>query len=1114
MPQRRPAPALLVLSLLLSLLLGLLPTVAASPTTIAPAPIGAGALPGAGAPHPRILLWPEQLDVVRDRVTREPLTTLLASVRQSTVGAPPANPADQAECEKSANEGREVAKAGAARTLAFSFVLDREVVDGSVTALDPTDRTAMADDVRDYLLAMCRRSRIKVNPDRDLGTGHELLGYATAYDLLLGGGYVFDPADEAQIVDNLVTLATDFHLDYQTLVGGFLTNNHGLKGAASLGIAAIVLAEYAPPGAAPDDPRWPRKWLDRAVDFSDEVLRHTYGPGDGAYGESPHYLKFAMQNVFSFLRAWNRANGGGSWTTEAGLTLPDLWTHPAFTRSARWLLDMTLPDGTLAPIDDGNGGEHAFWGAYPADFPGVGALYWRWRTQATQDYGGSVDNRLDTIAAYDDTIAAAPPAGPATAFYEEGGSAVFRSGWGDVATLAIVQGEHGAARELGRTRDGTGQEYSAPHDHSDPGSLQLHADGEPLLVDGGYINYPWTLQWVLNKPSDHNMVLVDPPSADGNQESPEDTLAASTRLLWDPANRAPFFTTPNAASPVDGDAQIFDTLDSSFVDTASVVSSYGVGEEARVERRTAFVEERFLVVADTGMSPTSRTWTWPLHGNAGGADGTFPGAAAKPLAERRPLGAAALPPAPQVAAGGTFIQTAAGGQWTRPSGTGLTAGLAFDVDGRTATALPSYHEQGYKVLAQHTALRTAVTAPVVHGVQILYPTPGGQAPPTTRELAVPGAAALLVDDPDGDSRAVAVHRAGGGRLVVPAPLTGLPEISTDADLLVVTASTEGVVRSVWAEHATEVVIGGVRTIRSDDPGNLGVSFSAGRADVVAEVADPVLDLDGLGFTPTHVSGACEVTVDGSTVHVARGREARFTVSDGVGTGAPAADPGPTRRVSVGTAVGLDGTASCDAGGSPLSYRWELVSAPAGSAWTLDGAGSPTPTLLADRAGIYRVELVVTDSGGTASEVAEVEVMAGPGGLDTVDGDLDGRFDAADPDVDSGDLRYVPVTPTRVLDSRRGLGTVAGAWGPSESATWWSPAVGPACPTTPSPSSPPRPRSCRRPPPTSPCTRVGRCCRRRPRSTRPRVRRSRTPSPPASGPVAPWPWPTGRAPSTW
>ena len=83
-------------------------------------------------------------------------------------------------------------------------MLDREVVGGSVVPLDPSAREAMGDEVRDHLLAMCRKSRIKVNPDRDLGTGHELLGYATAYDLLLGGGYTFDPADEGQIVDNLV----------------------------------------------------------------------------------------------------------------------------------------------------------------------------------------------------------------------------------------------------------------------------------------------------------------------------------------------------------------------------------------------------------------------------------------------------------------------------------------------------------------------------------------------------------------------------------------------------------------------------------------------------------------------------------------------------------------------------------------------------------------------------------------------------------------------------------------------------------------------------------------------------------------------------------------------
>lgn len=990
---------------------------------VTPAPARAAApvpIPGAGTTHPRVLLWPEQLEAVRDRVTREPLTTLLASVRRDAEAAPPANPADQVGCNTSANEVREVAKAGAARTLGFVYLLDREVVGGAVRPLDPVDRGALGDRVRDLLLHMCTHSRIRVNPDRDLGSSHELLGYATAYDLLLGGDYPFADGDRARIEENLANLASELTADYQTPIGGFLTNNHGFKGASSLGIAALVLADYEPPVGS-EDSRRPRRWLDHALETTDEVMRYSYGPGDGAYGESPHYLKYGMQNGFSFLRAWHRANGGGGWTTEPGVAVPDLWSHPSFQRMARWLLDHTLPDGSLAPIDDGNGGESAFWGAYPPDVPGASALYWRWLTLDTQDYGGSVDNRLDTIVAFDDAVPPAPPPGSPTAFYEEGGSAVLRSGWEPDATLAIVQGEHGAARELGRDRTGVGQEWSAPHDHADPGAVQFHAEGEPLLLDGGYVNYPWTLQWVVNKPSDHNMVLVSPPSTDGLAESPMDPLTESTRPLWDPAHAQPFFSEPWAASPVDGDAQLFDTLDSAFVDTASVVASYGT-PAARVARRTALVDDRILVVADTATSPTTRTWTWPLHGNAGGTEGTWPGAPAKPVAERRPSGAAALGPSPLAAAGGTFTETAAGGVWQRPSGVSLAAGLAFDAGDRTTVAVPSLHEQGYKVLTQHTALQTSVTAAEVRGVQVLVPTAAGQPAAQVTELDVAGTAALRVDDPGSGARVLAVHRRGGGRLVVPGSLSGLPDVSTDADLLVVTGSASGQVRSVWASGATEVVLDGARAIRVDVPGDLGLRFRPFAVDVVAATADPTVDVPiGVGS----VSGACALAAISGGGQVTRARDPRFTVTTTAGAGAPAADPGRSRRVEVGRTVLLDASGSCDPDGGPLTSRWELVSAPPGSAWALSGSASPVASLLPDVPGVYRVELVVTDATGRPSEPTELVLLAGSTTRDSVDGDLDGRFDAADPDLDTGDLRFVPVTPTRVLDTRAGLGAAAG-----------------------------------------------------------------------------------------
>jgi protocatechuate 3,4-dioxygenase beta subunit len=101
-------------------------------------------------------------------------------------------------------------------------------------------------------------------------------------------------------------------------------------------------------------------------------------------------------------------------------------------------------------------------------------------------------------------------------------------------------------------------------------------------------------------------------------------------------------------------------------------------------------------------------------------------------------------------------------------------------------------------------------------------------------------------------------------------------------------------------------------------------------------------------------------------------------------------------------VTLDGSASCDADGDALEHRWELVSAPAGSAWRLTSADTARPELLADRAGPYRVRLVVTDEHGIVSAEQEVLVVAGDRCADGIDNDTDGRLDTDDRDCDGVD----------------------------------------------------------------------------------------------------------------
>lgn len=90
--------------------------------------------------------------------------------------------------------------------------------------------------------------------------------------------------------------------------------------------------------------------------------------------------------------------------------------------------------------------------------------------------------------------------------------------------------------------------------------------------------------------------------------------------------------------------------------------------------------------------------------------------------------------------------------------------------------------------------------------------------------------------------------------------------------------------------------------------------------------------------------------------------------------APVADAGLADAVAVGETAYLDGTASADPDGHPLSYAWTLEARPFGSYAGLYDASSPTPSILLDWPGAYVFALVVSD-GWEDSDPAYVQIDA-------------------------------------------------------------------------------------------------------------------------------------------
>jgi len=84
---------------------------------------------------------------------------------------------------------------------------------------------------------------------------------------------------------------------------------------------------------------------------------------------------------------------------------------------------------------------------------------------------------------------------------------------------------------------------------------------------------------------------------------------------------------------------------------------------------------------------------------------------------------------------------------------------------------------------------------------------------------------------------------------------------------------------------------------------------------------------------------------------------------------PVANAGPTQTVFIQQTVTLDGRASSDLDGDPLTFQWAFVTTPPGSRATLANPTAFQPTFVPDLPGTYIAQLLVND--GTVNSTPDI-----------------------------------------------------------------------------------------------------------------------------------------------
>lgn len=693
----------------------------------------------AATAYPRTLLTPAALPALRASLLKPGPAAVYRSLYDSSLGDPPA--------DNTSASGRR-ARATFAKNAAFLLLVNRQPQADTLAEWPEAGRQAYQ--ARAVAVLESLNPAVEAFASFTGGSytewqwrSKELIDYLVAYDLLRGAGVPAETLLPArtrlqQFAGNLYREAN------RPFLGVYffrqIKNNHALMTAAALGMAAVVLND----ATSTDVNQQPANWINAGLFHLDNVLwedaqRQSDPTTVAGYAEGPYYFKYAFLNCLPFIRALGQFAPTASFTCSYnGLTrtIPNPYSDPRYARLYEWMRAITMPDGRFPALEDSyvdmGMPELALTGQarYVQPLSLARLSGGQLNTLTAQLRDATVDMRAAYLAALP---APAPVAHPTLTHLPASGNLIFRSGSDSLATYFHVYGKSGPA-----------QANSGGHNQADATSFVLHARGQLLALDAGYLSYNRRAE--VGQAGNHNLILVDGNGpAIGTAGSPNDA----------PVSLPTAFATPQLAF---GEAR----------------TTY---QGASITRKTLFIRNQYVLLADFVAAPVPHTYTWQLHGygleGGSSATGTFQAAFADEEAT-----------------------------WEK-NGVRLRAHVTTPGPAPTFEKATNAHELTYNTPENHTTLLVKSAASTqTQFLAALYPGEGtaGRAQITTRSTA---ATAALTATDHGFRDAAFTQT---DTLLTPA--YGLPEtLTSDARLTFLSVDSTGRPAQLFLDQGTQLQYG-------------------------------------------------------------------------------------------------------------------------------------------------------------------------------------------------------------------------------------------------------------------------------------------------------------------